>query len=76
MGEPAIDLSELPPSVRRLIEQASRGAEVLVKNGDQEVAKIIPLHPPRAARRPGSAAGLIHMAEDFDATPDELKDYF
>lgn len=28
----------------------------------------------RAPRRPGSARGQIHMADDFDATPDDFND--
>jgi uncharacterized protein (DUF433 family) len=28
----------------------------------------------RAPRRPGSARGQIHMAEDFDATPEDFND--
>ena len=29
----------------------------------------------RQPRRPGSARGLVHMADDFDATPEEFREY-
>lgn len=48
----------------------------MLSEGGEAVAKIVPLKPRREPRRPGSARGLIHMADDFDATPDELEDYF
>ncbi len=43
--------------------------------GGEAVAKIIPLPSRRVPRRPGSARGQVHMAKDFDATPEEFLDY-
>jgi prevent-host-death family protein len=76
MGLPAIDLKKLPPAVREIVEEAAReGDEVIVTNAGEKVAKIVPLPVPRVARKPGSARGLIEMADDFDETPEEFKDY-
>jgi antitoxin (DNA-binding transcriptional repressor) of toxin-antitoxin stability system len=47
----------------------------VLRQDGEAVAKIIPLRRARAPRRPGSARGLIHMAEDFDATPEDFRDY-
>jgi uncharacterized protein (DUF433 family) len=33
-----------------------------------------PPRQPRAPRRPGSARGQVHMADDFDATPEDFSD--
>lgn len=76
MGVPAVDLNTAPEQLRELVEEASRSGEVVLTRQGEAVAKIIPLHRPRAPRRPGSARGLVHMADDFDAMPDELRDYF
>lgn len=75
MGIPAIDLTSAPPQLRELVEEAARTGEVVLTSGGEAVAKIIPLRRSRAPRRPGSARGMIHMAEDFDATPEDFKDY-
>lgn len=75
MGNPAVDLTSVSPQVRELVEEAARTGEVVLTSEGEAVAKIIPLRRPRAPRRPGSAQGLIHMADDFDATPEDFKDY-
>jgi antitoxin (DNA-binding transcriptional repressor) of toxin-antitoxin stability system len=77
MGVPAVDLTDMPGSLNEIVEEASRsGGEVLLTRGGEAVAKIIPLQRKRQPRRPGSAHGQIHMADDFNETPEELLDYF
>jgi antitoxin (DNA-binding transcriptional repressor) of toxin-antitoxin stability system len=71
VGVAAIDLASAP-SLRDLVEEASRTGEVLLTDGGEAVARIIPLRRVRTARQPGSARGLIHMADDFDATPEDF----
>jgi antitoxin (DNA-binding transcriptional repressor) of toxin-antitoxin stability system len=68
MGLAAIDLASAP-SLRDLVEEASRTGEVVLTDGGEAVAKITPVRRARTSRQPGSARGLIHMADDFDATP-------
>ncbi|HEU0016698.1 MAG TPA: hypothetical protein VFQ45_23650 [Longimicrobium sp.] len=76
MGVPAVDLTKVPHQLSDLVDEAARAGEVVLTRDGEAVAKIIPLHPARAPRRPGSARGLIvHMADDFDATPDDFKEY-
>jgi prevent-host-death family protein len=76
MGIPAVELTDSHGQLAELIEQASRAGEVVVTRGGEAVAKIIPLRPSGSPRRSGSVPGLIvHMAEDFDETPEEFKDY-
>lgn len=75
MTSVAVDLATCPPQVLDLVEEAARTGEVLLTNGEEPVAKIIPLRSRRGPRRPGSARGQIHMAPDFDATPEDFRDY-
>lgn len=75
MGVPAVDLTSVPPKLRELVEEAARAGEVVLTSEGEAVAKIIPLRRVRAPRRPGSAQGLIHTAEDFDATPEDFEEY-
>ncbi|MBV9109106.1 MAG: prevent-host-death protein [Gemmatimonadetes bacterium] len=75
MGLPAVDLNSAPPLLE-LVDEAARGGEIVLTRGGEAVAKIVPLRSARPPRVPGLARGLIHMADDFDATPEELKDFF
>lgn len=49
--------------------------ELVLTRGGEAVAKIISLHRQREPRRPSSARGsVLFMADDFDATPEDIKD--
>ncbi len=75
MAVPTIDLTHEPPRLTTLVEEAARSGEVVLTRGGEAVAKIVPLTRDRSPRRPGSARGIIiHMADDFDATPEDLQD--
>lgn len=75
MGVPAVDLNKASLELREIVDEATRSGEVVLTRGGEVVAKVIPLRQPRAARKPGSARGQVHMADDFDATPDDFSDY-
>jgi prevent-host-death family protein len=75
MGTPAVDLTTVGEQLRDLVEEAARTGEVILTQGGEAVAKIVPLRHARGPRKPGSARGQVHMADDFDATPDDFKDY-
>ena len=75
MGVPAVDLTTFPRQLRELVEEAARVGEVVVTNEGEAVARIVPVQSVRASRKPGSARGLIHMADDFDETPEDFREY-
>jgi antitoxin (DNA-binding transcriptional repressor) of toxin-antitoxin stability system len=75
MGVPAVDLKDVPQRLLDLVDEASRSGELVLTHEGEAVAKIIPLRRARAPRRPGSARGMVHMADDFDATPEDFRDY-
>lgn len=58
-----------------LIEAAVRGEEIFILTEDQPVVRLVPVDP--SPRRPqfGSAAGLITIADDFDAPLEEFSEY-
>ncbi|HSU15089.1 hypothetical protein [Longimicrobium sp.] len=64
------DLGDASDELRAVVDLAMRHGEVILTREGEPVAKIVSLRIPRQPRRPGSARGLIHMAEDFDATPE------
>lgn len=75
MGVPAIDLTKVSRPLSELVDEATRSGELVLTRGGEAVAKIVPLRRMPARRTPGSARGQIHMADDFDATPEDFKDY-
>lgn len=67
MGEHVIDLSQARSRLRELVQEAVRGEEVILTDGGEPVARIVPVDRAQGPREFGSARGLIHVADDFDA---------
>jgi prevent-host-death family protein len=76
MGERAIDLSHAQERLAELVDEAvARGEDVILTDGGEPVAKIVPISRARGPRVFGSARGLIHIADDFDAPLDDFREY-
>lgn len=60
--------------LRDVVEEAARAGEVVPTRDGEVVAKIVAI-PAKRPRQPGSARGQIHMADDFDETPEDFRDY-
>lgn len=58
-----------------LIQKAMVGEEVVIARDNKPLVKLVPLSSPGQPRVPGSAKGQIVVAPDFDATPEDFKDY-
>lgn len=76
MEAPSVEVLDAAPHLSELVDVASRTGEVILTRGGNPVAKIVPIPSVRGHRQPGSARGSIHMADDFDAMPEEFRDYF
>jgi prevent-host-death family protein len=70
-----VDLEDAKTHLPDLVEAAISGVEVVITKDNRPVVKLVPLRPGRPHPRFGSAAGLITMSEDFDAPPEDFKDY-
>jgi len=58
-----------------LIRKAMIGEEVIIAKDNKPVVKVVPIATLGKKRVPGSAKGQIWMAPDFDATPEDFKEY-
>jgi len=59
-----------------LVQKAMLGEEVIIAKDNKPVAKLVPLEKRKQPRKPGSGKGqLLYIAPDFDATPEQFKDY-
>jgi prevent-host-death family protein len=75
MAEHAIDLNQTQAQLSDLVREAARGEDVILTEGGEPVAKIIPISRARGPRVFGSAKGLIQMSDDFDEPLEDFRDY-
>lgn len=70
-----ISVHEAEKQLRRLIEAAEHGEDVVITRGDGASFQLVPLSKSTPQPTFGSAEGEIWMSEDFDAPLDDFEDY-
>jgi len=71
-----IDIKQAETCFPDLLQKTIEGNEVLITQNGQPIVKLIDVRKKRKKKRQfGSAKGLIKMADDFDATPEDFQDY-
>ncbi|MCL4182016.1 MAG: type II toxin-antitoxin system Phd/YefM family antitoxin [Burkholderiaceae bacterium] len=70
------NIAEAKSRFSELVQKAMMGEEVIIARDNKSVLKLVPLDRPVRPRVPGSGKGqIVYMAPDFDATPEEFRDY-
>jgi len=70
------NIGEAKAHLSELVQKALLGEEVVIARDNKPLLRLVPIEPPQRKRRPGSGKGqLLHMAEDFDATPEDFEEY-
>ena len=73
---PTVKLSEAEQHLLELIEALPPGEELRIMRGEQVIAKLFRVLPPASELiQPGSAKGLVQMAEDFEAPLEGFREY-
>ena len=68
-----LNVNEVGTSLASLLERVRQGEEIIIAESGRPVARLVSVDKPVAPRVPGSAAGQIVIAEDFDAPlPDSV----
>jgi antitoxin (DNA-binding transcriptional repressor) of toxin-antitoxin stability system len=70
-----LKVEEATTQLPNLIDAAVRGEVVLITNDDLQTVRLVPINHAKQPRRPGSAKGMIHMTDDFDAPLDDFREY-
>jgi prevent-host-death family protein len=70
------NISEAKAQLSALIEVVLNGNEVIIAKAGKPVARLVPFRRPASPRTPGSMAGQIWIAPDFDTLPDDLQEAF
>ena len=75
MATTQIELEQAAGCLPALVDEATKGTEVILTKDNQPIARLVPYV--RSRRRPqfGSAKGLVSIADDFDAPLDDFKEY-
>ena len=71
-----VNIHQAKTHLSRLVEQAAAGEEIIIGKAGRPMARLIAYAPGRTPRVPGALRGRIHIAEDFDVTPEWLVDAF
>jgi prevent-host-death family protein len=70
------NVSQAKAELSALLESVSKGEEVILAKAGKPIAKIVSYSGPRGPRQPGSMAGEIKIAPDFDDLPDDIAEAF
>ena len=70
------NISEAKSELSALIEAVQNGNEVIIAKAGKPVARLVAYHGPARPRTPGSMAGEIWIAPDFDTLPDDIAEAF
>lgn len=71
-----IDIKKAETCFAELLRRMADGSDIIITQEGEPVAKLVAVRKKQVKKRQfGSAQGLIRMADDFDQTPDEFKEY-
>ena len=70
------NISEAKAELSALIESVQNGNEVIIAKAGKPVARLVAFRGPARPRTPGSMAGEIWIAPDFDTLPDDMAEAF
>ena len=69
-------IAEAKARLSEIIQKALMGEEVVIARGDKLLVKLVPVRQGESRRKPGSGKGqLLEMADDFDASLEDFKEY-
>lgn len=71
-----VNIHEAKTTLSKLLQKAVEGEEVVIAKNNKPIAKLVPVDGEKKKRVPGSAKGkVLWIADDFNETPDDFKDY-
>ncbi|MFP4614783.1 MAG: type II toxin-antitoxin system Phd/YefM family antitoxin [Thiohalorhabdus sp.] len=67
-----VNIHEAKTKLSKLGELVLKGERVVIARAGKPYLDLVPHRERTEPRAPGRFKGRIHMAEDFDATPEEV----
>jgi prevent-host-death family protein len=71
-----VTVTEAKTQLSNLIERVTDGEEIVIRRGQQPVAKLVKYDEPARPRQMGALRGEIWMSDDFDEPDEELERLF
>jgi prevent-host-death family protein len=70
------NIHEAKTHFSKLVKRAAAGEEIVITKAGVPMAKLVPFRRTRSPRVPGVWEGRVEIAEDFNATPDDVIESF
>jgi antitoxin (DNA-binding transcriptional repressor) of toxin-antitoxin stability system len=70
-----VNLREAQTALEQLLDAAMRGETVFIIDDGDRAVQLVPVVVAKKPRKPGSARGLITVADDFDAPLEDFDEY-
>ena len=70
-----VDIKEAQSCLPDLIEEALQGKEIVISKDAHLAVRLVPVSGNGGVPTFGSAKGLIHISDDFDAPLDDFQPY-
>ena len=67
-----VNMHEAKSNLSALVEEVLAGGEVVIARAGKPLARLVPYSSLREPRKPGRWKGKLWVADDFDATPEEV----
>jgi prevent-host-death family protein len=72
-----VNIHEAKTHLSRLVEDAARGAEIVIAKAGKPMVRLVPYAPARKRRKLGILDGRFVVPDDLDSPlPDDLVDEF
>ena len=62
-----VSIHEAKTHLSRLLKRAMKGEQIIIANGKNPVAKLVPFQEPQGPRKLGRDRTTVWMSEDFNA---------
>ena len=70
------NISQAKAELSALIAEVQKGNEIILAKAGKPVARMVAYRGPAGPRKPGSMAGKIWIAPDFDTLPEDMAEAF
>jgi antitoxin (DNA-binding transcriptional repressor) of toxin-antitoxin stability system len=70
-----VNMHDAKSSLSRLVKRAVAGEEIVIAKNGKPLVRLTRLLTPDSTSLLGAFAGKIHLADDFDETPEEFEPY-
>ena len=72
----SVDIDDAKSQLSKLVVRVLAGEDVVITRAGKPVVRLTPIDSDEMPRQGGQWKGLVRIADDFDALPDEVASAF